>query len=145
MYTEFLALLTDETTTIRKLSANQLKAIPVAVKYIIKYEGLPAKTATTSGSICSYSSVDLDGNSKPIEIGNFVILDLGTESNVLNSYKQITVLDTHTGITRKFQSDHGGEDFITKDLLPLIRQLSIEGNWEPLTPIEAVTDAERRK
>jgi hypothetical protein len=132
MYTEFLALLTDETTTIRKLSANQLKEIPVAVKYIIKYEGLLAKTATTSGSICSYSSVDLDGNPKTIEVGNFIFLDLGTENNVLNSYKQITVQDRHTGVVRKFHSNNGGESFIINDLLPLIRELSSMGNWEPL-------------
>lgn len=139
MYTGFLALLYDKTTVIEKSTADQLREIPVAIKYIIKYEGVALKTATTSGSVFSYSSVDLTGKPKAIEIGNFLFLDLGKENNVLNSSKQITVLDTYTGITRKFQSDHGGEAFITKDLLPLIRQLSSEDKWEPLNSLEELS------
>lgn len=138
MATTYYALLEDEKTVISKLAAEHLKEITVPVRMIIK-AGFATRVENSNykGDLNAYSAVDIEGNHKPIELGNFLFVDLGTDwiGKYVNQ-RHITVQEKSSREIRKFPSNAAGEWYIKNDLLPLIRQLNRVGSWEMLDKLE---------
>lgn len=138
MATTYYALLEDEKTVISKLAAEHLKEIPVSIKLIIKAAFVTrVENSNATGNLYAYSAVDIEGNHKPVELNNFLFVDLGSDwIGQYTTQRKIAVQERSTGLIRKFPSNAGGEWFIKSELFPLMRQLNSVGSWEMLDKLE---------
>lgn len=138
MATTYYALLEDEKTVISKLAAEHLKEIPVPIKLIIKTAFVTrVENSNATGNLYAYSAVDIEGNHKPVELNNFLFIDLGSDwiGKYVNQ-REITVQERSSGVIRKFPSNAGGQGFVLYELLPSMRQLNSVGSWEMLDKLE---------
>ncbi|CAN5407480.1 hypothetical protein BH09BAC6_BH09BAC6_12200 [soil metagenome] len=132
MQTTYLALLEDERTIITKTSFDLIKAIPDSIKYIFRMTlDQHVKVGLNEGDLFTYTSVDFENNYNPIDLTNFLIVDLGTDYFGKYASERYTVVkEKRTGERRRFHSVGDASSFILYFLIPLINKLENGCSWE---------------
>lgn len=138
----YFALLEDEQTVIFKSSLDLIKAIQEPIKFIVKCEyNSQVEWGMNKATLYAYTAVDINGSPKPIELSNFVFVDLGTDwAGRYVNQRLILVKEKHTGKIREFPSNSAGKDFLLYNIMPLVRQLNNAGSWETLDKYKELDD-----
>lgn len=147
MNAKYFALLEDNQTVISKSSLKLINTISAPIKYIIKqeFDSQFEDLYNNKIDLFAYTSVDLNGNHKPLEIQNFIFIDLGTDTPGRNvNERKISVKEKNTGIIRKFPSNSANEYFLKFDLVKLIKKLNTLGNFEVLDKFEELEKSNER-
>lgn len=141
----YLALLQNEQTVINKSSLELINAIPDPIKYLIKVElDSHVVVGKNEADLYTYTAIDKDGNYKPIEITNFLVVDLGTDWFGKYANERNTVIkEKHTGISRNFFSAGGAASFLQFSLAPLLRELENAGSWVALDKLKELEDVKK--
>ncbi|UOE49358.1 hypothetical protein MTO98_33735 [Mucilaginibacter sp. SMC90] len=141
----YSALLNDEKTIIDKSSFELIKAIPDTIKLIIKTEfDRHVKVGLNEGDLFAHTAVDFNGNYKPIELNNFIIVDLGTDIFGKYSTERNTVVkEKRTGECRSFHSVGAIGFFIVHTLMPLIHDLENAFSWETIDKFKELGDIKK--
>lgn len=128
----YLAFLEDKKTVINKSSIDLIKAIPSNIKYIIKVDfDRHVKVGINEGDMYTYTAVSIDGEYQPIEISNFIIVDLGTDIFGKYASERDTIIkEKISGDCRSFHSVGDFSACMRHTIIPLIDSLENAGSWE---------------
>ena len=141
----YIALLQDEQTVINKSSLELINAIPDTIKYLIKVElDSHVVVGKNEGDLYTYTAVDLDGKYQPIEITNFLVVDIGTDRFGKYANERDTIIkEKHSGISRKFFSVGGADALLRSTLVPLLRELENAGSWVELDKFKELDEVKK--
>lgn len=115
-------------TKINSINISGIKDVP-RVKYLFRRE-LQGKYG--QWDMFKYFAIDQEDNQRIIRVGDFELVDIGSEKVVGNSKinRSLTIYDRRTKLHRIKYSTANGIDFVTEDLLPLLNKLNELGSWE---------------
>jgi hypothetical protein len=142
----YFALLEDETTVIKKTSLDLISAVSENIKLIVKQElDSYIKRYDNEFPLFSYQSVDINGKPNPIELQNFIFIDLGTDDIKYNNKSRVVLVkEKHTGEIREFECVHTPHEFLPYFILPLIKRLENAGSLETLKKYEEIEILQKR-
>lgn len=85
-----------------------------------------------------YTPINFDGTKRIITKGQFELVDIGPDTRYYKTFKgrELKIYDQSKSSLRQIVSMTEDEDFIVKDLLPMLNTLELTNSWDIYMELE---------